>query len=152
MTCSTLDICLRWDVTHWNVSSYSSSENKYYAIISMSCLFLSCTKKSEIFLNETKQKLLRQMNLKLRHSKPSLKSYKNIMWDRCQLKPTIISVFNQYTAINFSFNLSIIERQEVSFRTTGCSCLKEINDNKLNMKKPPQDEGASFCLSFLYMI
>jgi len=27
------------------VSSYSPSENKYYAIISMSCLFLSCTKK-----------------------------------------------------------------------------------------------------------
>ena len=26
------------------MSSYSSSENKYYAIISMSCLFLSCTK------------------------------------------------------------------------------------------------------------
>ncbi|MFV5453560.1 hypothetical protein, partial [Acinetobacter towneri] len=26
-------------------SSYSSSENKYYAIISMSYLFLSCTKK-----------------------------------------------------------------------------------------------------------
>ena len=27
------------------LSSYSSSENKYYAIISMSYLFLSCTKK-----------------------------------------------------------------------------------------------------------
>ena len=27
------------------MSSYSSSENKYYAIISMSYLFLSCTKK-----------------------------------------------------------------------------------------------------------
>ena len=73
------------------------------------------------------------------------------MCDRCQLKPTVISVFNQYTAINFSFNLSIIERQEVSFRTTrctGCSCLKEINDNKLNMKKPRQNDGAFFIYHF----
>ena len=31
-------------------------------------------------LNETKQKLLRQMNLKSRHSMPSLKNYKNIIW------------------------------------------------------------------------
>ncbi len=30
------------------MSSYSSSENKYYAIISMSYLFLSCTKKGDI--------------------------------------------------------------------------------------------------------
>ena len=30
------------------MSPYSSSENKYYAIISMSCLFLSCTKKTQL--------------------------------------------------------------------------------------------------------
>ena len=54
MTCSTLDICLRWDVTHWNESSYSSLENKYYAIISMSYLFCRVQRKKPIgmgFLN-----------------------------------------------------------------------------------------------------
>ncbi|WP_213071183.1 hypothetical protein, partial [Acinetobacter baumannii] len=33
-------------------SSYSSSENKYYAIISMSYLFLSCTKQLHIKANK----------------------------------------------------------------------------------------------------
>lgn len=37
------------------MSSYSSSENKYYAIISMSYLFLSCTKKQFIKLASIKE-------------------------------------------------------------------------------------------------
>ena len=41
------------------MSSYSSSENKYYAIISMSYLFLSCTKKKILKLHQKASKRLR---------------------------------------------------------------------------------------------
>ena len=39
------------------MSSYSSSENKYYAIISMSYLFLSCTKKAYNSLSPEAQQM-----------------------------------------------------------------------------------------------